>query len=146
MCSKVMQTCDSCSLIFPRRSMKKMEGPSGEAQILCRHCAKLLKSKQYCGICKKIWHHSDDGDWVCCDGCNVCLHADCANISSRLLKELRHSDYYCLDWRPRPLAKGQTYRNWSQKRSWWKTSKLLCLTRFLWCAMAWKGHIFQNFI
>lgn len=97
MCSKDMQTCDSCSLISPRRSLKKMEGPSGEAQILCRHCAKLLKSKQYCGICKKIWHHSDGGDWVCCDGCNVWVHAECANISSRLLKELRHSDYYCPD-------------------------------------------------
>lgn len=24
----------------------------------------LLKSKQYCGICKKIWHHSDGGNWV----------------------------------------------------------------------------------
>lgn len=24
----------------------------------------LRKSKQYCGICKKIWHHSDGGNWV----------------------------------------------------------------------------------
>jgi len=24
----------------------------------------LLKSKQYCGICKKIWHHTDGGSWV----------------------------------------------------------------------------------
>jgi hypothetical protein len=24
----------------------------------------LLQSKQYCGICKKIWHHTDGGNWV----------------------------------------------------------------------------------
>ncbi|KAL5226357.1 hypothetical protein ABZP36_014622 [Zizania latifolia] len=24
---------------------------------------KLLQSKQYCGICKKIWHHTDGGNW-----------------------------------------------------------------------------------
>jgi hypothetical protein len=78
----------------------------------------LRKSKQYCGICKKIWHHSDGGDWVrlpansdlgynlfysffllknssmiseivdqvCCDGCNVWVHAECENISSKLFK------------------------------------------------------------
>ncbi|KAL5204160.1 hypothetical protein ABZP36_009031 [Zizania latifolia] len=25
---------------------------------------KLLQSKQYCGICKKIWHHTDGGNWA----------------------------------------------------------------------------------
>lgn len=30
----------------------------------CSSFLQLLKSKQYCGICKKIWHHSDGGDWV----------------------------------------------------------------------------------
>ncbi|XP_030457193.2 histone-lysine N-methyltransferase ATX3 isoform X2 [Syzygium oleosum] len=65
----------------------------------------LLKSKQYCGICKKIWHHSDGGDWVCCDGCNVWVHAECANISSRLLKDLRHSDYYCPDCKAKTTCK-----------------------------------------
>ncbi|XP_030541052.1 histone-lysine N-methyltransferase ATX3 isoform X2 [Rhodamnia argentea] len=102
---KDMQTCDSCGLIIPCRSMKKMKGPSGEAQTLCRHCAKLLKSKQYCGICKKIWLHSDGGDWVCCDGCNVWVHADCANISSRLFKDLEHSDYYCPDCKAKTTCK-----------------------------------------
>lgn len=24
----------------------------------------LRKSKQYCGVCKQIWHHSDGGSWV----------------------------------------------------------------------------------
>ncbi|KAI3408355.1 uncharacterized protein J3R85_020312 [Psidium guajava] len=105
MCSKDMQTCDSCGLIIPCRSMKKMKGPSGEAQTLCRHCAKLLKSKQYCGICKKIWLHSDGGDWVCCDGCNVWVHADCANISSQLFKDLELSDYYCPDCKAKTTCK-----------------------------------------
>lgn len=26
----------------------------------------LTKSKHYCGICKKIWNHSDSGKWVGC--------------------------------------------------------------------------------
>jgi hypothetical protein len=24
----------------------------------------LTKSKHYCGICKKVWNHSDSGSWV----------------------------------------------------------------------------------
>lgn len=28
------------------------------------YTVQLRKSKQYCGICKNIWHHSDGGDWV----------------------------------------------------------------------------------
>lgn len=28
------------------------------------YVVQLKKSKQYCGICKKIWHHSDGGNWV----------------------------------------------------------------------------------
>ncbi|KAF5451745.1 hypothetical protein F2P56_026823 [Juglans regia] len=89
--------CDGCGLFLPSRTMKKMKGPTCETLLLCKHCAKLRKSRQYCGICKKIWHHSDGGDWVCCDGCNVWVHADCDNISSELFKDLEHIDYYCPD-------------------------------------------------
>ncbi|KAK9910193.1 hypothetical protein M0R45_034164 [Rubus argutus] len=74
-----------------------MKGSVSEIQVLCKHCAKLKKLKQYCGICKKIWHHSDGGDWVCCDGCNVWVHAECDKISSKFFKDLEHIDYYCPD-------------------------------------------------
>nr|GLL21362.1 GDP-mannose transporter GONST2-like isoform X2 [Ipomoea trifida] len=28
------------------------------------YTGQLRRSKQYCGICKKVWHHSDGGDWI----------------------------------------------------------------------------------
>ncbi|XWS46228.1 hypothetical protein CRYUN_Cryun14cG0046500 [Craigia yunnanensis] len=87
--------CDSCGSVVPLKTMKKMKRSAYKAELLCKHCAKLRKSKQYCGICKKIWHHSDGGNWVCCDGCNVWVHAECDNISSKLFKDLEHIDYYC---------------------------------------------------
>ncbi|XP_052191803.1 histone-lysine N-methyltransferase ATX3-like [Diospyros lotus] len=92
---KDRQCCDSCGLIVPCKRTKKKKGSSHEALYLCRHCTKLRKSKQYCGICKKIWHHTDGGNWVCCDGCNVWVHADCAQISTKLLKDLKDIEYYC---------------------------------------------------
>ncbi|KAI4372326.1 hypothetical protein MLD38_010570 [Melastoma candidum] len=91
------QACDSCALAFPGREIKKMKGPSGEYQTFCRHCYKLVKSRQYCGVCKRIWHHSDGGSWVCCDGCDVWVHAECAGLSDRLLEDLESSDFYCPD-------------------------------------------------
>ncbi|KAK9910191.1 hypothetical protein M0R45_034162 [Rubus argutus] len=69
---KDTRPCGCCGLITPCKSRKKMKGSDLEIQVLCKRCVKLKKLKQYCGICKKIWHHSDGGDWVCCDGCNVC--------------------------------------------------------------------------
>ncbi|OMP08615.1 Tudor/PWWP/MBT superfamily protein [Corchorus olitorius] len=87
--------CDSCGLVVPLKTMKKIKKSTYEAELLCKHCSKLRKSKQYCGICKKIWHHSDGGNWVCCDGCNVWVHAECDNITSKIFKDLEHNDYYC---------------------------------------------------
>ncbi|KAJ8900489.1 hypothetical protein K2173_025266 [Erythroxylum novogranatense] len=94
---KEMKRCDSCNLIVPCKILKNRRGSICQTEILCKHCAKLRKSKQYCGICKKIWHHSDGGSWVCCDGCNVWVHAECDNISRKNLKDLEHIDYYCPD-------------------------------------------------
>ncbi|XP_044480536.1 histone-lysine N-methyltransferase ATX3-like isoform X2 [Mangifera indica] len=95
-CYKDARTCDSCGLIRPCK-LKKMGGSKSKAQFFCKHCAKLQKSKQYCGICKKIWHHSDGGNWVCCDGCNVWIHAECDKISSKVFKSLEDIDYFCPD-------------------------------------------------
>ncbi|KAL6513638.1 hypothetical protein OROGR_021124 [Orobanche gracilis] len=83
--------CGSCGLIFPRRMMKKIKNTT----------AKLRKSKQFCGICKQIWHHSDGGSWVCCDGCDVWVHAECANISAKRLKGM---DYFCPECRANPSS------------------------------------------
>ncbi|XP_030489203.2 histone-lysine N-methyltransferase ATX3 [Cannabis sativa] len=99
---KDARPCDGCGLSLICKAMKNKKGASWKTQFLCKHCAKLKKSKQYCGICKKIWHHSDGGNWVCCDGCNVWVHAECDKISGKLLKDLEHSDYYC------PECKGRS--------------------------------------
>ncbi|MED6174976.1 hypothetical protein PIB30_074103 [Stylosanthes scabra] len=87
-------SCAGCGLMLRAKPKKKTKDSSIP---YCKHCDKLQKSKQYCGICKKIWHHSDGGNWVCCDGCNVWVHAECDKISSKLLKDLENMDYYCPD-------------------------------------------------
>ncbi|KAK7258507.1 hypothetical protein RIF29_24086 [Crotalaria pallida] len=89
--------CVGCGLLLPPKTRKKNKDSSGLPQLYCKPCAKLQKSRQYCGICKKIWHHSHGGDWVCCDGCNVWVHAECDNITSKLFKDLENVDYYCPD-------------------------------------------------
>ncbi|XP_073219890.1 histone-lysine N-methyltransferase ATX3-like isoform X3 [Cicer arietinum] len=89
--------CASCHLMLPCKIMKKVKDSSYAHQFYCKHCAKLQKSKQYCGICKKVWHHSDGGNWVCCDGCNVWVHAECDEISTEYFKDLENTDYYCPD-------------------------------------------------
>lgn len=85
--------CDGCGLKVPCKTKKKMG--SSKVYRLCEHCAKLWKSKQYCGVCKKTWHHSDGGDWVCCDGCNVWVHAECANMPTDQFKDLEEINYFC---------------------------------------------------
>ncbi|XP_050237059.1 histone-lysine N-methyltransferase ATX3 isoform X2 [Mercurialis annua] len=97
---KDMRSCDSCNLILPCKTIKR-KGSVIRTEFICRHCAKLRKSKQYCGICKKVWHHLEGGKWVCCDGCNVWVHAACGNISPQLFKDLENFDYYCPDCRVR---------------------------------------------
>lgn len=94
---KDTRPCDGCGLFLPCKTIKKMKGSTYETLLLCKHCAKLRKSGQYCGICKKTWHHSDGGNWVCCDGCNVWVHAECDKISGKLFKDLENTDYYCPD-------------------------------------------------
>ncbi|KAJ6729588.1 PHD FINGER PROTEINS [Salix viminalis] len=96
-CYKDMKICDGCNLILPCKIVKKRKRSTFQTELLCKHCAKLRKSKQYCGICKKTWHHSDGGNWVCCDGCNVWVHAECDNISSKHFKDMEDIDYYCPD-------------------------------------------------
>ncbi|XP_034926271.1 histone-lysine N-methyltransferase ATX3 [Populus alba] len=96
-CYKDMKICDGCNLILPCKIVKKRKRSTFQTELLCKHCAKLRKSKQYCGICKKTWHHSDGGNWVCCDGCNVWVHAECDNISRKLFKDMEDIDYYCPD-------------------------------------------------
>ncbi|XP_078439038.1 histone-lysine N-methyltransferase ATX4-like [Wolffia australiana] len=85
--------CQSCGSGVELKSTKKVK--KGSEHLICKHCAKLQKSKQYCGICKKIWHHTDGGRWVRCDGCEVWVHAECDKISGTYFKDLEKTDYFC---------------------------------------------------
>ncbi|WKA07632.1 hypothetical protein VitviT2T_025430 [Vitis vinifera] len=88
-------SCDGCGLRIPLKSTKKMKVLTPKGRFLCKTCDRLLKSKQYCGICKKMQNQSDSGTWVRCDGCKVWVHAECGKISSKLFKNLGATDYYC---------------------------------------------------
>ncbi|XP_027339578.1 histone-lysine N-methyltransferase ATX5 isoform X2 [Abrus precatorius] len=92
---KETRPCEACGLSLPYKMSKKTKDSSPGGQFLCRTCARLTKSKHYCGICKKVWNHSDSGSWVRCDGCKVWVHAECDKISSNLFKNLEGTDYYC---------------------------------------------------
>ncbi|VAH74475.1 unnamed protein product [Triticum turgidum subsp. durum] len=86
--------CDSCGNRLPSKTSKKKKQEA--EQLLCRHCEKLLQSKQYCGICKKIWHHTDGGNWVCCDECQIWVHVECDRTCSEL-EDLENTEYFCPD-------------------------------------------------
>ncbi|KOM41393.1 hypothetical protein LR48_Vigan04g159100 [Vigna angularis] len=90
---KETRPCEACG--FPYKMLKKTRDSRSGGPFLCRTCARLTKSKHYCGICKKVWNHSDSGSWVRCDGCKVWVHAECDKISSNLFKNLEGTDYYC---------------------------------------------------
>ncbi|XP_014518598.1 histone-lysine N-methyltransferase ATX5 [Vigna radiata var. radiata] len=92
---KETRPCEACGLNLPYKMLKKTRDSRSGGQFLCRTCARLTKSKHYCGICKKVWNHSDSGSWVRCDGCKVWVHAECDKISSNLFKNLEGTDYYC---------------------------------------------------
>ncbi|KAJ0255646.1 Histone-lysine N-methyltransferase ATX3 [Hirschfeldia incana] len=89
-CHVDVRTCDGCGTVM---------NESQPEELLCKKCSKLWKSSQYCGICKGSWHSSDGEDWVCCDGCDIWVHAGCDNISNKRFKELEHSNYHCPDCR-----------------------------------------------
>ncbi|PKI72443.1 hypothetical protein CRG98_007189 [Punica granatum] len=92
---KGSQHCEGCGVIIPTRVTKNTKGLTSGEQSLCKTCARLMKSKHHCGICKKIWNHSDSGSWVRCDGCKVWVHAECDKISKNHFKHLGSADYYC---------------------------------------------------
>ncbi|WMV20713.1 hypothetical protein MTR67_014098 [Solanum verrucosum] len=98
---KELDSCDACGSSLSSKPSRKLNDSTLRSHRLCTACARLKKSKHYCGVCKKIRNPSDSGTWVRCDGCKVWVHAQCDKISSRNLKELSTSDYYCPECRAR---------------------------------------------
>ncbi|XP_042505067.1 histone-lysine N-methyltransferase ATX5-like isoform X2 [Macadamia integrifolia] len=115
------QLCDGCGLSL-LKTVKKNKSSNLKSEFLCKHCTRLLKSKQYCGICKKIWHHSDGGSWVRCDGCKVWVHAECDKISSNLFKDLEDTDYYCPNCKAKFNFELSDSEIWQTKQSLWDRS------------------------
>ncbi|KAK4796479.1 hypothetical protein SAY86_028805 [Trapa natans] len=89
------QHCKGCREGIHVGGTKKAKHLTPGGQSLCNACATLIKSKLFCGICKKILNHSDSGSWVRCDGCKVWVHAKCDKISRNHFKYLGSADYYC---------------------------------------------------
>lgn len=98
---KELDSCDACGSSLLSKPSRKLNDSTFRSHRLCTTCARLKKRKHFCGICKKIRNPSDSGTWVRCDGCKVWVHAECDKISSRNLKELSTSDYYCPECRAR---------------------------------------------
>ncbi|KAL3688551.1 hypothetical protein R1sor_014860 [Riccia sorocarpa] len=94
--NKARKTCTGCGHKLPT---KKPKNTGTEDNSLCTHCVKLYKSRQYCGVCKKVWLPNEKGNWVACDSCDIWVHADCDKISSKSLKELESGAYSCPDCR-----------------------------------------------
>ncbi|KAL6615720.1 hypothetical protein ACP70R_037990 [Stipagrostis hirtigluma subsp. patula] len=84
--------CESCGNCFPNKDTNKMVYLM--EQLACRGCARILRSKEYCGICLKSWRHKCGGRWVCCHGCESWIHAECDEKGSNL-KDLRDNSYCC---------------------------------------------------
>lgn len=40
-----MRCCDSCNLVLPCKSIKKMKGSILQTEIICKHCAKVHKKR-----------------------------------------------------------------------------------------------------
>ncbi|CAH2070107.1 unnamed protein product [Thlaspi arvense] len=89
------RACVGCGVILSFKMAQKMKALIPGDQLLCKPCSKLTKPKQVCGICKKIWNHSDSQSWVRCDGCKVWIHRVCDKISHKHFKDLEETDYYC---------------------------------------------------
>ncbi|XP_057857928.2 histone-lysine N-methyltransferase ATX5 isoform X1 [Cryptomeria japonica] len=89
--------CSSCGGKIPSKVALKQKNNFNLNKSLCRHCFKLFKFKQYCGICKTVWHAIDEGSWVQCDKCQIWIHAECDKISYNHLKDLKDVEYFCPD-------------------------------------------------
>ncbi|KAJ7535377.1 hypothetical protein O6H91_12G030200 [Diphasiastrum complanatum] len=93
--------CNGCGADLSLRQVaKQSKKGSFEAHPLCKLCVKLYKLRQYCGICKKVWHSTtiDKDNWVLCDNCKLWIHAECDNINDKTLKDLENgAEYTCPD-------------------------------------------------
>ncbi|CAM0881927.1 unnamed protein product [Alopecurus aequalis] len=85
--------CESCGTCSPNKDSNKLVYVM--EQLVCKHCARIFRSKAYCGICMKSWQHKGGRRWVCCHGCESWIHAECDKKCSNL-KDLRDKSYFCL--------------------------------------------------
>eukprot|EP00850_Spirogloea_muscicola_P012849 SM000085S23199 [mRNA] locus=s85:26765:34362:- [translate_table: standard] len=92
----------------------KKKAASVHTSLVCKSCAKLYKSKQYCGVCKKVWLPNEKGDWVACDGCSIWVHASCEKLnnhrlqgpSSEAMQDLKNgAAYFCPECQLQRAAK-----------------------------------------
>ncbi|KAG4913707.1 hypothetical protein JHK86_054140 [Glycine max] len=128
-------SCAGCGLMSPCKTMKKIKDSSCATQHFCKPCAKLIKSRQYCGICKKIWHHSDGGNWVRLStfsryavmvvmfGCMLSVTKFPANFSRYHIMDLENADYYCPDCKGKFNYESSTSQTYKSKNISMETGK-----------------------
>uniref|UniRef100_R7WGM9 Histone-lysine N-methyltransferase ATX4 n=1 Tax=Aegilops tauschii TaxID=37682 RepID=R7WGM9_AEGTA len=76
--------CESCGNCFPNKESNKLVYVM--EQLACKHCARILRSKEYCGICLKSWQHKCDRRWDLRDKSYFCLYCRVkrnSNLSSK---------------------------------------------------------------
>eukprot|EP00271_Cylindrocystis_brebissonii_P019140 TRINITY_DN5702_c0_g1_i1.p1 TRINITY_DN5702_c0_g1~~TRINITY_DN5702_c0_g1_i1.p1 ORF type:complete len:910 (+),score=136.97 TRINITY_DN5702_c0_g1_i1:335-2731(+) len=78
----------------------------------CKQCFKLYKSKQYCGVCLKVWLPNDQGKWIFCDGCELWVHSECDRITGKRFQELTaaNASYLCPTCRQEQGLESKTKR------------------------------------
>ena len=108
-------SCSSCGGNLSSKLSIKSKHVSTETGLLCTYCSKLYKFKQYCGICKRVWHPTDKGSWVQYDKCKIWIHAECDKISSKHLEDLNNVEYLCPQCKKQP-AVGSTQKQLVEKR------------------------------
>uniref|UniRef100_A0A7N0RAY6 Uncharacterized protein n=1 Tax=Kalanchoe fedtschenkoi TaxID=63787 RepID=A0A7N0RAY6_KALFE len=112
---KDTRACDECGATLPWTHIRRSNSSLSQRLPLCKPCSELQKSKQHCGICRKIWDPCDGGSWVCCGYCNVWVHAECDNISDEYFEEFENGMYHCPNCRSKSNSKSSQLVKGKQK-------------------------------
>uniref|UniRef100_A0A0E0C5H1 Histone-lysine N-methyltransferase n=1 Tax=Oryza meridionalis TaxID=40149 RepID=A0A0E0C5H1_9ORYZ len=83
--------CESCGNCFPNKDPSMMVYVM--EQLACRQCAKILRSKEYCGVCLKSWQHKCGGRWKSSKPDKVAVI--CFDMEGTYLRDLELISCHC---------------------------------------------------
>jgi len=70
---------------------------------LCTRCLKAFQNKEYCPVCYSLVDDEEDGNYICCDQCNLWVHAECDGMNEKQFKMTNKANYVC------PLCRSKTH-------------------------------------